>query len=200
MPILLLKWVEQYWRDASDKKAWCDVQYLLTFYFHDLMDVFSWHMVKEEVTVCTNAYWLRGCSIMYVLRWSKMCSPFHVLEYLEATLPFKHVKLGFVSNGVFAIFFAREFNGCSVLRSFHLENQDQLSSNLNYHRTFRGSTMFRSGISWINNAKTVLLCEGSFSCSSKIYRISVVNSRYFTTTNTLLNPFQQRENKVITFH
>ena len=32
----------------------------------------------------------------------------------------------------------------------------------------RGSTMFRSGISWINNAKTRLFCESSFSCPSKI--------------------------------
>ena len=64
---------------------------------------------------------------------------------------------------------------------------------------FRGSTMFRSGISWFNNAKTGLFCEGSFSCPSKINRISVVNS-WYTTTNTLLNPFQQRQNKVITFY
>ena len=53
----------------------------------------------------------------------------------------------------------------------------------------RGSTIFRNGISWINNAKTGL----------KINRLSIVNSGY-TTTNTLLNPFQQWQNKVITFY
>ena len=39
---------------------------------------------------------------------------------------------------------------------------------LKWRVLIRGSTMFRSGISWINNAKTGLFCEASFSCPSKI--------------------------------
>ena len=56
-----------------------------------------------------------------------------------------------------------------------------LSENLHKQVIFRGSTMFRSGI------------------YHELIAYSVVYS-WYTTTNTLLNPFQQRQNKVITFY
>ena len=72
----------------------------------------------------------------------------------------------------------------TVFHSFIDTVFDILLGNLYTYHTciFMGSTMLRSGISWINNAKTGLFCEGSF-----------------TTMNTLVtkrqNKFQIRQNE-----